>query len=83
MFCYNDSKQVLIVLQTISCKEGDFLVSSISAASVDWNMAKTQQAVGVAMVKKVMDQQEIEANAIIQQMQQITPSSGHQLDIMA
>lgn len=59
------------------------MVSSISSASIDWSMAKTQQAVGVAMVKKVMDQQEIQGNAIIQQMQQVTSSFGHQLDIMA
>lgn len=58
------------------------MVSSISSASIDWNLAQTQQAVGIAMTKEVMNQQELQASAVIQQMQQLSPSFGHQLDIL-
>ena len=59
------------------------MVSSIASASIALSLAQTQQAAGVAVTKKIMEQQELQGNAIIQQMQQLPPSFGHQLDILA
>ena len=54
----------------------------IAALSTDLAMAKTQQAVGIALTKKVMNAQEAQAAQLLQQM---TPpaSFGHRLDIYA
>ncbi|MCI9576794.1 MAG: putative motility protein [Clostridiales bacterium] len=60
-------------------------VSAIAAASIGMSMAQTQQAASISVMKKVMDSQETQAAALIENLQAANPapSFGHQLDVLA
>ena len=51
-------------------------------------MAQTQQAVEITMLKKVMEMQETQAQALVENLQAVTaaaapaPSFGHRLDML-
>ncbi|MCI8649954.1 MAG: putative motility protein [Anaerotruncus sp.] len=58
----------------------------IAAMSIDMSLAKTQNAVGIAMTKKAMDLQQTEAAAMVEMLASVptaSPSFGHSLDILA
>lgn len=58
----------------------------IAAMSIDMSLTKVQSSVGVAMMKEMMNMQQVEANAIEQLLQTSAapaPSFGHALDILA
>lgn len=60
-------------------------LSSVGTASIQMHLSQTQQAVGVSLLKKSMDQQETQADALIQSLQAAAPAappSGHKLDRM-
>lgn len=58
-------------------------ISDIAAASIDLSQIRTDQAVGVAMLKKSMDSQQENGNAVIQCMQASMAGIGANLDIRA
>lgn len=57
-------------------------ISAVASASISYSMAKTEQAVSIALLKDTMDTQSQQADAIIRQMDQLTASFGHSLDIL-
>ncbi len=57
--------------------------SSIASASIGLNQAKLMQMVGIAVAKKVMNHQETQAAALIEQLQSAAPPSNHRLDARA
>ena len=56
-------------------------ISSIAATSVNMYQSQTQQAVDVAVIKKVMDVQEAAAASLIETLKEPVPSFGNILDI--
>lgn len=60
----------------------------IAAWSTSFSMAQTQQAVEITMLKKVMEMQETQAQALVENLQAVTvaaapaPSFGHRLDML-
>lgn len=57
---------------------------SVGAMSIAMHQSQLQQAVNLSVMKKVMNLQETEAAALIENLQEaLPPSSGHQLDILA
>ena len=57
---------------------------SIAANSIVMQQ-QVQQAVGVSLMRKVMDQQEMQAAAVVESLQQAIPSTvpGSHMDILA
>lgn len=55
----------------------------IAALSMQLSANKVQNSVGIAMTKKVMDQQEVEAAGLIKMMEQSAPPSEHIIDVKA
>ena len=58
---------------------------SIAATSISMSQMQLQQSVGVSLMRKVMDQQEAQAAAIVEDIQQAIPSTvpGSHMDILA
>ena len=58
---------------------------SIAATSIVMQQQQVQQAVGVSLMRKVMDQQEMQAAAVVESLQQAIPSPvpGSHMDILA
>ena len=58
---------------------------AIAATSISMHQAQVKQAVGVSLMRKVMDQQEQQAAAIVENLQQAIPSTvpGSHMDILA
>ena len=58
---------------------------AIAATSISMHQAQVQQAVGVSLMRKVMDQQEQQAAAIVENLQKAIPSTvpGSHMDILA
>ena len=58
---------------------------SIAATSIVMQQQQVQQAVGVSLMRKVMDQQEMQAAAVVESLQQAIPPTvpGSQMDILA
>ncbi len=58
---------------------------SIAATSIVMQQQQVQQAVGVSLMRKVMDQQEMQAAAVVESLQQDIPSTvpGSHMDILA
>lgn len=57
--------------------------SVIAAASIDMSLSQTQQAANIAVLKKSMNVQQTDAEALIQSMGNISPNIGQRLDIRA
>lgn len=58
-------------------------VSAVGAATIDMHLSNTQRDVGIAMVDKVMDLQEVQMAQMIEMMETaVPPSFGHQLNIL-
>ncbi len=51
-------------------------ISSIGAASIQISLSQTQQSVDVAMTKKIMDNYEDSATAIIEDIKQVMASTN-------
>lgn len=60
-------------------------VTAIGAATIDWKMAQTQQAVQVSLLDKSMDSQSALMQEMVQDFQAANPvpSFGHRLDVLA
>ena len=60
-------------------------VMSIAASSIVMHQEQVQEAVGVSLMRKVMDQQEMQAAALVENIQQAIPSTvpGSHMDILA
>ena len=60
-------------------------VSAIAALSTSMSMAEAQQSAAVSVMKEVMDTQEAQAAALIQNLQAVnfTPAFGSKLDVLA
>ena len=56
-------------------------VSSIAAASIYLHQNQAQESVSIALSKKVMDVQEVAAEALIEAIKESVPSFGYKLDI--
>ena len=58
---------------------------SIAATSIVMQQQQVQQAVGVSLKRKVMDQKEMQAAAVVESLQQAIPSTvpGSHMDILA
>ena len=58
---------------------------SIAATSIVMQQQQVQQAVGVSLMRKVMDQQEMQAAAVVESLQQAIPPTvpGRHMDILA
>lgn len=55
---------------------------AIAAMSINMNMAKTQQAVGIAVTKNAMDLQETQAAQMLEMLDSVPAASfGHKLDV--
>lgn len=54
-------------------------LSAAGAVSVQMHMGKTMQAVSVAMMRKVMQSQQVEAAALLEQLEAATPQLPDQL----
>jgi len=57
-------------------------ISAIAAASTNISLMRVQQDVGTTMLKKAMDMQQTASDTLIQSMNTVAPSFGHQLDIL-
>ena len=57
-------------------------IAQISAASIQRSMDTSMQAIGIAMAKEVMELQEAQAAALIEDMQQMAPPSTNILNIL-
>lgn len=59
-------------------------VSAIAAMSTSMHMAQAQEAVSVALMKEVMNSQEAQVSALVNDLQAANPapSFGHQLDVL-
>lgn len=53
----------------------------IIAAAVSSSQSQLAQSVGVALIQKVMDGQESQAAALVEQLQSAAPPSGHLIEI--
>lgn len=55
----------------------------IAAMSMQLSAMKVQNSVGIAMTKKVMDQQQVQAEGLMKMMEQAAPPSEHIIDVKA
>lgn len=53
----------------------------IAALSMAMHQSELMQAVEISTMKKAMDGQEVQAQALLEMMNQIPPPSGHLLDV--
>ena len=53
----------------------------IAAMSMELSSMKLQNNVGIAVAKKAMDQQEVQASGLMEMIQQAAPPSDHIIDI--
>ena len=56
--------------------------SAIAALSTSMSLSRVQQDVGTTMLRKTMDIQQAASDALVQSMNTVAPSFGHQLDIL-
>lgn len=59
------------------------MVESIANAAISMSQVKTQQAVGVSVLKNAMDSQSTEMDALIRNMEASVTGLGQNLDAMA
>ncbi len=57
-------------------------LSSIGALSIQMHMGQVQQAANISLLRKAMDLQESQTDALVQSLQSAVPPSGHVLDRM-
>ena len=56
--------------------------SAIAALSTSMSLSRVHQDVGTTMLRKTMDIQQATSDALVQSMNTVTPSFGHQLDVL-
>ena len=55
----------------------------IAALSVDLNLAKTQQDLGVAVLKKAMEAENVGVEEALEAVESLDPNLGQNLDVTA